>query len=74
MPEGPVRDLPRTAMGIIDLRVLDLQAEHMPVAAQIGEAECIPLVVGYHAECALGGNARTGRDPRCGPAARAIYL
>ena len=47
-------------MGIIDLRVLDLQAEHMPVAAQIGEAECIPLVVGYHAERALGGNAPTG--------------
>ena len=44
------------------LPVLDLQPAHIPVAAQIGQAECIPLVAGHHAERALGGNTRTHGD------------
>jgi hypothetical protein len=35
---------------MIDLPVLDLQPARIPVAAQIGQAEWIPLVAGHHAE------------------------
>ena len=41
------QDVLRPALGTTGLGVLDLQAEHLPVAAQIGEAECVPFVVGY---------------------------
>ena len=45
------------ARGVIGLRVLDLHAQDLPVAAQIGQAEGLPLVIGHHAEQALHGNA-----------------
>jgi hypothetical protein len=51
--------------------VLDLQPVHVPVAAQIGQAEGIPLVAGHHAEGALRGNTRTRSDQDAGPAVRA---
>jgi hypothetical protein len=52
----------RAARNIIDLPALDLQPAHIPVAVQIGRAECISLVAGHHAERALGGTTRTHRD------------
>lgn len=61
----------RTARNVINLPVLDLQPGHIPVAAQIGQAECIPswpaVTLSVHGAVTRESTATTD----AGPAVRA---